>query len=240
MTVTSISEGEWSTPAIWSTGSVPISTDDVVIQTKVTITANVTVASILIGTVGSLLVKPGLTSDISVDCPKIEMNGNITDSRRVLFEGAKLVNVHPCISCIHAENGNYWATTTLWFDSAIPTGATTRYAPSTGSQKIYSMSDTSPLNRSAVLEDQLAKGNYNNGTISTGGGVPNLSISVQWPRSEAIPYREILRRMTESPYQVLAVTPTTIIKGYIEQIQYTKSTDSYFYATISVVEGVKK
>lgn len=239
MSISTIADGNWLTASIWSGGVVPVPTDDVIIQHEVTVTSDIAVASILIDN-GSFIVKPSLTASISITCPKIEMTGMIIDRRRILMEGAKLIGVHPCISCIHSESENFWATNTLWFDSAIPTGNITRYAPSTGDQVIYSMDDTTPLNRSATLEDQEAKGNYDNGTITICGKVPNLSISIKWPRAEALPYREILRRMIESPYQVLAVTPTTVIKGYIEQIQYSNPTNSYYNATISIVNGVHK
>lgn len=234
--IQSVQAGLWSATSTWSTGTVPAAGDAVTLYHTVTVAAAAACASCLISTGGSLIVKPSITARVPFACPNLQMMMQYPDTRDVLMTGAYTQpTAHACLSCVHNDwgpNSEFWANATLWFDGDRG-NAGGMIAPSTG----YTMLETPMPNVSQTEQDQTGRGAYRPKARSLQGVVSSITVTVRWPRDSSIPYAELLRRMAASPFTVLLVTPSTVIKGHLESVQYTDTKDAFYQANVTVTEG---
>lgn len=234
--IQSVQAGLWSATSTWSTGTVPAAGDAVTLYHTVTVAAAAACASCLISTGGSLIVKPSITARVPFACPNLQLTGVYPDTRDVLMTGAYTQpTAHACLSCVHNDWGpssEFWANTTLWFD-----GNTGNIGGMIAPSAEYTMDEAPLPNVSQTEQDQTGRGEYRPKARSLQGVVSSITVTVKWPRSAAIPYGELLRRMAASPFPVLLVTPSTVMKGYLESVQYTATDKSFYRAQLTVTEG---
>jgi len=97
----------------------------------------------------------------------------------------------------------------------------------------------------AVLQEAIREGVGENYAAWKKGTVRAFKVTAKWPKeaSGSAPfsydYYELLRRMTQTPYNVLVATPSCAFFGQIENVTFSNPADGgrHHKATISIVEG---
>lgn len=220
--ITSAQDGEWNIASTWTGGAVPTSVDKVTINHNVTIEGNAIAGYIFIGASGSLMTSStsnmSLPSTLTVTGSMI-MDRTLEDNRTVRLDGINLVIGSPSIS----SRGTGTFPPTL-FDIVNTQG-----------QVI--IDDTGVLGYSAKMQDISPEGcarAYAN-KLSNGVRYMNLTVHIRKDLSNKV---GLLYRMAENPYQVLAVTNSAVIKGFIEAITPLDSVGKEYRAfRVSIAEG---
>ena len=226
-TVTSAQDGRWGDTSTWSGGAVPTSDDDVRIQHGVTLYTNGTTTnyfanSIRILSGGSFTVDPTSYGNIVLNVPSIRLNAVLYDTRRVNLDGVILNGIKPSISSALGSGEGFHATPVI---------------EESGDGKII-IDDPGFPSASSRLRDVNPEGIARAYAEKIGNGVRYLTFTVKILYHE-LQYLRYLYWLTEDPYQVLVVTRSCVIKGFIESVVPDPSSigKEYISVKVTVTEG---
>ena len=221
-TITSAQDGDWNTAATWVGGTVPTSADTVVIEHAVTIKSNAT-ADIIKIQAGSLTAADDwdMSSAVTLTCTKMEMARLLNDTRRVRLDGITLIIGAPSITASGTLAGDGWPTNLGLFNA----------------EGEVLIDDPGILAYSAQMQDIKPEGIAHAYARKTGNAVRYMTLVVQI-RANKGQLIGRLYRMAEGPFQVLAVSYSSVIKGYIEAITPVDSVGKEYRAfRVSIAEG---
>lgn len=220
--IESVQDGDWNTASTWDSGSVPTDADSVVINHKVTISTDASASDITIQTTGSLTTPDNWTmqNPITVAAGYIHIARVLNDDRVVRLDGANLVIASPSIS---AYGGTGFAKVN--YDIRNTEGE-------------IIIDDPGLYGFSAQMQDIKPEGCARAYARKVSNGVRYLNIMVHIRKDKGNKIG-LLYRMAELPFQVLAVTNSAIIKGYIEAITPVDSVGKEYRSfRISIAEGL--
>lgn len=221
-TITSVQAGDWNTAATWDSGTVPTSGDDVVINHDVTIAANISARYVTIETGGSLHVDDGYNwlSEITVDVQLIRLRRVLHDTRKVNLDGCTFsAYVQPAISCLNNGADGFPVTPDLNNTNII-------------------IDDPGFISSSARLRDILPEGCAPAYAEKISNAVRYMTATVHI-KVGYLRYLASLYRMAAGPFQVLLVTSSCLIKGFIENVTPDPQSIGKEYITVrvTVAEG---
>ena len=247
--MTSISDGAWDLPATWNPNRVPLPTDDVVINHRVTIRVNIIAKSVKI----SALPQAGLTTDhtlyTNIGYASIGLNPIIAEVGRWMLEGMYpdnriidltgldlLRNKSAGISCIQSMAG-FRPITDIFCQLSETT------------DNSVIMFDPQPLSMSAMIEETSNISATRQVARWKGAGIRKGQVTIQWPKTGArveaadglssiVSVEAMLDRMVRQPFKVLIFTPIWILFGHITSVVPAQSGGQGWQAvTISITEG---
>ena len=224
-TITTAQAGAWSDTSTWTGGALPTAEDDAEINHAVTISADFYAKNILIKAGGSLSVDPSyaMGTAITAHFMTMTMERKLDDDRRIRLDGIRLDpdTVKPSISCIGTYAGD-----------GFPTTGTL-----TGSPGRIIIEDSGFYASSAGLRDIRPEGCAPAYTEKTTNMVRYINIPVQIAQADLHLLGQ-LYRMAQGPHQVLAVTHSCVLKGYIESVSPQTVTGANFIRVqVSIAEG---
>lgn len=222
MAITSVQDGNWNTGSTWSGGSVPTANSDVVIKHKVTISTDAVAGLITISTGGSLVTDDtwhGI-NPISLTVARIVMTRELTDDRVVRLDGVNLIVARPSIT---ASGSSTFPDTTAGVKSSTDE---------------VIIDDPGLYGFSAQMQDIKPEGCARAYARKVSNGVRYLNVIVHI-RKDRTNIIGQLYRLAENPFQVLAVTNSAVIKGYIEAITPIDSVGKEYRSfRVSIAEGL--
>ena len=223
VTITSVQDGDWNDAGTWDGSAVPTSDDTVRIDHRVTIDADASAELIIIGD-GSLTTPPSWAMDAKavLTVGGIEMERRLTDDRVVRLDGLTLNIGRASVTAM----GTYAS-------DGFPTTDGIRW---TEGQVI--IADVGILGHTSEMQDIKPEGCARGYARKTRNGVRYMTTVVKIKADLGYLIGQ-LYRMAEGPFQVLAVTYSTVIKGHIENITPADSVGEEFRTfRITVAEGL--
>ena len=212
-----VQDGSWNDTATWDGGVLPTVSDVADIRHRVTLDDDVTAkaAAVYIRPTGSLI-RTGRGAR-RLQCPgMIRLYRTLDDRRTVDLTGVLLDGIKPSISC----------------------------AESAGVPEIYELAnyvifgDPGYYGTGAILRDVKPEGCTPAYAEKVSNTVRYLTIPLMINASSPH-YIATIYDMAQGPYQVLAVTPTCAIKGFIENITPDPASvgKEYISLKITIAEG---
>ena len=220
--IESVQNGDWNTAATWDSGSVPTSADSVVISHNVTISSDASASDITIQSGGSLTTPDDWTmqNPITVTVGYIHLARVLNDNRVVRLDGANLIISSPSISA-YGSTGF----------------AKVNYDIRQTEGEII-IDDPGLYGFSSQMQDIKPEGCARAYARKVSNGVRYLNITVHIRKDKGNKIG-LLYRMAELPFQVLAVTNSAVIKGYIEAITPVDSVGKEYRSfRVSIAEGL--
>ena len=223
--ITTVQDGAWSNASTWSGGTIPAGVDYAVIDHDVTVSADFSAAGITIRN-GSLRVADNynMLNTITATVGEFVLIRKLVDTRTVRLDGVLLspFTIMSGISCYGTYAGDGFPTT---------------YNLSAGSNTVI-FDDPGVVSYTAQMQDIKPEGCARAYARKVGNGVRYMTITVHI-KADATRYVGQLYRMAEGPFQVLAVTYSGVIKGYIESIVPDQASVGKEYRTfrVTVAEG---
>ena len=224
-TITTEQAGRWDDPATWTGGVIPTLADDVYLQhavtlynastsTQVTVSAN----SIYISARGALSVDRASTGPITLECNIVQFVTVLDDTRIIDLDGVIFKGLRPTISAIAS------AYAPELYDPPVITD--------NGDGEVI-IADTGFMSATAMLRDIKPEGcgRAYAEKISNGVRYHTLIIKIKYTSLHIL---RALYRMAENPLQVLAITPSCAIKGWIESVTPDPSSVGAEYITVRV------
>ena len=224
-TITSVQNGQWGSTSTWSTGTVPTQQDYVIVKHRITIWDNVRADTISIQGGGSLVMHDSwnFQTSYSLKCTKIVMARALDDNRVVRLDGLDLTITTPSISCIDNSGGT----------DGFPITDTVL---NTANEVI--IDDPGLYGFSSQMQDIKPEGCARAYARKVSNGVRYLNVIVHIRKDKGNVIGQ-LYRMAENPFQVLAVTNSAVIKGFIEAITPVDSVGKEYRAfRVSIAEGL--
>ena len=221
-TITSAQDGDWNTAGTWDTATVPTDADSVVINHNVTISTDASASDITIQTTGSLTTPDNWTmqNPITLTAGYIHLARVLDDDRVVRLDGANLVISSPSIS---SYGGTGFAEVN--YDIRNTEGE-------------IIIDDPGLYGFSSQMQDIKPEGCARAYARKVSNGVRYLNIVVHIRKDKSNKIG-LLYRMAELPFQVLAVTNSAVIKGFIEAITPVDSVGKeYRTFRVSIAEGL--
>lgn len=223
--VNSVQAGDWNVTSTWDTGTIPTSADTVQIKHAVHFAAPIEAYYIHIWSGGSLTTTKGCSLEgLDADFVVMELWRTLDDRRRIDFDGVMLSGrVRPSISC-----GNYTAADAYpIMHSLVDDG--------TGGIII---DDPGFLSSTAILRDIKPEGCTPAYAEKVSNAVRYITATVHIKASDLAPLG-YLYRMARSPFQVLLVTHSIVIKGFIESVVPDPASvgKEYIAVKVTVTEG---
>lgn len=219
-----VQDGWWGSGSTWNGGTEPTSEDECVIHHKVDIhDRDITVKDIFIAG-GSLSTDALVIQDQSytLTADMIRMGRRLNDDRKVRLDGLILNIKTPSITSGGQQDG---------FLGVNMNG-------------VYSIEgkviidDPGLFGFSAQMQDIKPEGCARAYARKVSNGVRYLNVVVHI-RKDVPHYVSQLYRMAENPFQVLAVTNSAVIKGYIEAITPLDSVGKEYRSfRVSIAEGL--
>ena len=222
--ISSTQDGDWNTASTWSGGVVPTANDKAYIFHKVTFKADITALDITIGNGGSLTVADDwtATTSINVTASYIFLTRNLNDDRVVRMDGA-ILDLTPAISCIGSLSVDGFPDTSGIYHN-VATGIL--------------IDDPGLYGFSAQMQDIKPEGCARAYARKVSNGVRYLNVIVHIRKDKGDTVG-LLYRMAENPFQVLAVTNSAVIKGFIEAITPVDSVGKEYRSfRVSIAEGL--
>lgn len=226
-TVSSAQDGKWSDTSTWTGGAVPTAEDDVMIYHSVRLYTNGATSyyfakSIRIRAGGSLTVDPASYGNIVLNAPSIRLYAVLNDTRTVNLDGVILNGVKPTISSVLGSGEGFHSTPII---------------EESGDGKVL-IDDPGFPSATSKLRDYVPEGIAHGYAEKVGNGVRYLIFTVKILYSE-LQYLRYLYWMTEDPYQVLVVTRSCVIKGFIESVVPDPSSvgKEYISVKVTITEG---
>lgn len=201
--IATVSDGLWSDMTTWDGGAVPTSADTAVIRHKVTVNASVTVGAAVIDG-GSLTVAETYnysSTPLTFTASSMTYNRRFNDTGIVRLDGVVL-HINPSVSSVGTYNA----------DGFPGTGTLAQNA-----DRDIIVSDGGYFTTVATLQDNKTEGCGHSYTIKRSNNVRSHIVEVR-VRASMLGYVGEIIRMAESPFQVLAVTDTCLIKGFVETV----------------------
>ena len=223
-TVYSVQNGQWTDGTTWNTGSAPTVDDDVNIYHTVTLYNNNPASATLVwGKLvslrdgGSLVVDKRATGPITAVFEQLRLYAVLNDTRRVDLDGVRFDRTRPSIS---ASTPTY------------PDAYSTPIIIDQGDGEVI-IDDTGFVSVSSVLRDIRPEGTGRAYAEKIGNAVRYHTLRVKI-KYTALHNLRILYRMAANPFQVLAVTPSCAIKGWIESVTPDPASVGAEYITVRV------
>ena len=221
-TITSAQDGNWIDAGTWYGGTVPTAEDSVVIAHKITLTSSATAKNVQISKYGSLVVSTGnLTSIKTFTTESIELSRGLDDDRVIRLDGMNLAITKSSITASGGGDG---------FPTTNPSVISTEGGIIIDDPGLYGFT--------AQMQDIKPEGCARAYARKVSNGVRYLNVVVHI-RNDLGNIIGELYRMAENPFQVLAVTNSVVIKGYIEAITPVDSVGKEYRSfRISIAEGL--
>ena len=223
-TITTEQAGRWDDPSTWTGGTIPTSADDVYLQHAVTLynantTTQVTVSAniIYISRYGALSVDRASVGPITLECNIVQFMTVLDDTRIINLDGVIFKGLRPTISAIA---------------SAYPDLYNPPDIRDNGDGEVI-IADTGFMSATAMLRDIKPEGcgRAYAEKISNGVRYHTVVIKIKYTSLHIL---RALYRMAENPLQVLAITPSCAIKGWIESVTPDPSSVGAEYITVRV------
>ena len=221
-TITTAQDGDWNTAATWTGGVVPTSSDTVQIKHAITIGANAE-ADVITIQEGSLTSADSwdMSSKVTLTCTKIELERLLDDDRIVRLDGITLNITTPGISSTGTLANDGWPT----------------YIGLFRSDGQVLIDDPGVLGYSAQMQDIKPEGCLPAYARKVSNAVRYMTLIVHIKADQGQLVGR-LYRMADGPFQVLAVTYSSVIKGHIEAITPVESVGKEYRSfRISIAEG---
>ena len=221
----SAQDGRWSNTSTWSGGVVPTVADDVYIDHNVTFNENFKAKSILIQATGSLSLENtymGWTGQaITAEVGSIHMNRVLNDTRKVNLDGVMMVGITPSITSYYPSNDGFPKTRALIHD---------------GTNVI--IEDPGLISCTAEMQDIKPEGVAPAYARKVRNMVRYMTLTVKIKNTN-LQYLASLYNMVRGPFQVLAVTYSSVIKGHIEAVVPDPSSvgKAYVSVKVTIAEG---
>jgi len=220
-TLTSVQNGDWNVASTWDGGTIPTSSDTVNIDHVVTISAGAVANNIVINT-GSLIETANYHTKITLTVNKIEINRLLNDDRTVRLDGITVIIKHPTITSIGIRQID---------------GLPTTYGVYSEDNTVI-IDDPGVFGFSAQMQDIKPEGCARAYARKVSNGVRYMNVVVHI-KNDRCDIMGQLYRMAENPFQVLAVTKSSLIKGFIEAITPVDSVGKeYRTFRVSIAEGL--
>lgn len=225
--ITTAQAGSWSDTATWTGGTIPTLNDMAEIGHHVTIAADFYADTITIKAGGGLSVDPAadMETDITAHFRHMTMERALDDRRTIRLDGVRLdpATVVPSISSVGA-----------YASDGFPTTGTL-----TEQEGTVIIDDSGFYASSAGLRDIRPEGCAPAYTEKTTNMVRYINIPVQIAQAQLSKLGQ-LYRMAQGPHQVLAVTHSCILKGFIESVAPQAVTGAnYLRVQVSIAEGAQ-
>lgn len=223
-TIVTQQAGDWNTASTWAGGTIPGENDTVWITESVTFSTSITAQDIYIFPGGSLSVdetgstmpNPGTASFERMILYRV-----LNDDRRINLDGIRLDpdRVVPELSC---------GKRTIGADSFPVTTA----LADEGDGKVI-IDDPGFISSSAILRDIKPEGCAPAYAEKVSNAVRYITVTIHIKATDMRPLIS-LYRMAKGPFQVLLVTRTCIIKGFIESVVPDPASVGKEYITVKV------
>ena len=212
-TITTAQSGAWETASTWTGGSVPGGGDTAVIEHDVTISASITVGTVRFNG-GGLTIDPLATlpdAGVTVTAGSVTYAPAVNDRTMIRLDGGRFVT-SPCIA------GEY----DLVDDH----------------DKII-IDDAGVVGLSATMQDIKPEGYAPAYARRVSNNVRYQTITVHI-RADCLGIVGRLMRMADGPNQVLAITNSAVIKGYIENLAPVADVGKeYITYRLTIAEGLR-
>ena len=234
--INSIQAGKWNSTATWDTSTIPTLSDTVHIKHDVTIDLPdpdpdtgyyfIDASTVYIDD-GSLTVDDTVTynNEIFVSFYRIYLTRLLNDGRRVRLDGLRFFDKRmiPTLSCIKPGDDGFPETPMLQESSA----------------KNVIFSDPGYFGAGSKLQDITPEGCGRAHVRKVANNVRYMTVTIRIRNSKNVHLLGSLYRMAEGPFQVLLVTNTCLIKGYIETIAPDPASvgQEYISVRVTVAEG---
>lgn len=223
-TIVTQQAGDWNTASTWAGGTIPGETDTVWITESVTFSTSITAKYIYIFPGGSLSVdETGATmpNPGTASFERMILYRVLNDIRRINLDGIRLDpdRVVPELSC---------GKQTVDADSFPITSA----LADKGDGKVI-IDDPGFISSSAILRDIKPEGCTPAYAEKVSNTVRYITVTIHIKATDMRPLIS-LYRMAKGPFQVLLVTRTCIIKGFIESVVPDPASVGKEYITVKV------
>ena len=232
--INSIQPGKWNSTATWDTSTIPTLSDTVHIKHDVTIDLPEPVNTqyfIYANTVyiddGSLTVDDTVTynDEIYVTFNNVYLTRLLNDGRRVRLDGLRFFDgrMIPTLSCIKPGDDGFPETPMLQENYT----------------KNVIFSDPGYFGAGAKLQDITPEGCGRAHVRKVANNVRYMTVTIRFRGNRCARYLGSLYRMAEGPFQVLLVTNTCLIKGYIETVAPDPASvgQEYISVRVTIAEG---
>ena len=223
-TITSVQDGDWNTAGTWDSGTVPTANDAVDIKHRVTFKASIAANSITIRKGGQLYVDDSYTFQlgtvIEASFVTMTLERQLNDNRRVNLDGCRLSeSVIPSLASRMITSDGFPYTPTI-----------------TGTPFIFD--DPGFISSSAILRDIKPEGCTPAYAEKVSNAVRYLTVTIHID-AEYLQALGVLYRMARGPFQVLLVTHSCLIKGFIESVVPDPASvgKEYIAVKVTVTEG---
>lgn len=223
-TIVTQQAGDWNTASTWAGGTIPGENDTVWITEPVTFSTSITAKYIYIFPGGSLSVdETGATmpNPGTASFERMMLYRVLNDDRRINLDGIRLDpdRVVPELSC---------GKRTIDADSFPVTSALAEE----GDGKVI-IDDPGFISSSAILRDIKPEGCAPAYAEKVSNAVRYITVTIHIKATDMRPLIS-LYRMAKGPFQVLLVTRTCIIKGFIESVVPDPASVGKEYITVKV------
>lgn len=214
-TITSVQDGDWNTAATWDAATVPTASDDVFIDHDVTLAADITARYVTIRD-GSLHVADSYAwgSELTATVTLFKLKRKLHDSRKVSLDGCTIIS-----------------NTTLSSDYTVGDGFPS--TPDLNNNTAVIIDDPGHLSCSARMRDILPEGCAPAYAEKVSNAVRYITATIHI-KAGYLRYLASLYRMAQGPFQVLLVTHTCLIKGFIENVTPDPASVGKEYVTVKV------
>ena len=216
--------GDWNNASTWAGGTIPGENDTAWITKPVTFSTSITAldiyifpgGSLSVGETGNTMPNPGTASFERMILYRV-----LNDNRRINLDGIRLDpdRVVPELSC---------GKQTADADSFPVTAALADY----GGGKVI-IDDPGFISSSAILRDIKPEGCAPAYAEKVSNAVRYITVTIHIKATDMRPLIS-LYRMAKGPFQVLLVTRTCIIKGFIESVVPDPASVGKEYITVKV------
>ena len=223
-TIVTQQAGDWNTASTWAGGTIPGENDTVWITESVTFSTSITAKYIYIFPGGSLSVdETGVTmpNPGTASFDRMMLYRVLNDNRRINLDGIRLDpdRIVPELSC---------GKRTVDADSFPVTSALAEE----GDGKVI-IDDPGFISSSAILRDIKPEGCAPAYAEKVSNAVRYITVTIHIKATDMRPLIS-LYRMAKGPFQVLLVTRTCIIKGFIESVVPDPASVGKEYITVKV------
>ena len=226
--VVSTQSGDWNTASTWAGGTIPTSSDIVELHHAVTFSTSITARIIEIYPGGSLYMDDtGLTAPNPATASFVRMilERTLDDNRRINLDGVRFDpdRINPEISCVKMSTDQFPLYTWNVRDS--------------GDEGVI-IDDPGFISTSAILRDIKPEGCAPAYAEKVSNAVRYITVTIHIKATDMRPLIS-LYRMAKGPFQVLLVTRTCIIKGFIESVVPDPASvgKEYISVKVTVTEG---
>ena len=223
-TIVTQQAGDWNTASTWAGGTIPGENDTVWITESVTFSTSITAKYIYIFPGGSLSVdETGVTmpNPGTASFQRMMLYRVLNDNRRINLDGIRLDpdRIVPELTC---------GKRTVDADSFPVTSALAEE----GDGKVI-IDDPGFISSSAILRDIKPEGCAPAYAEKVSNAVRYITVTIHIKATDMRPLIS-LYRMAKGPFQVLLVTRTCIVKGFIESVVPDPASVGKEYITVKV------